>query len=92
MTNDILRPEIISRGIGGPSRPPIELLAGAWLAGYASPATRRAYRSDLQAWLRFCQSHDIAPFEARRSHVELFARNIEQRGCKVSSASGMGPP
>jgi integrase/recombinase XerD len=71
-------PEIVSE----PNRrtPPIELLAGAWLASYSSDNTRRAYRSDLRAWLTFCDHHDLPPLEARRSHVELFVRQLEQLG------------
>jgi len=71
-------PEIVSE----PNRrtPPIELLAGAWLASYSSDNTRRAYRSDLRAWLAFCDHHGVPPLEARRSHVELFVRQLEQLG------------
>jgi hypothetical protein len=30
---------------------PVRRMAAAWLLGYKSPATRRAYAADLAAWL-----------------------------------------
>lgn len=71
----------------GQRRPRLELLAGAWLASYSNEGTRRAYRSDLWAWLRFCREHDIDPLTARRSHVELFARGLESRRCAPATVA-----
>jgi integrase/recombinase XerD len=82
-----LQPEIVSNPAGGASRPRVELLVGAWLASYSSDGTRRAYRSDLWAWLRFCRSHDLDPLLVRRSHVELFARELEERGCAPATVA-----
>ncbi len=54
-------------------------LAGALLAGYASPATRRAYRVDLRCWFAFCTRHDLHPYRGiRRTHLELYLRELEQ--------------
>ncbi len=54
-------------------------LAGAFLAGYASPATRRAYRVDLRCWFAFCRRHRIHPYRGiRRTHLELYLRELEQ--------------
>lgn len=55
-------------------------LAGAFLAGYASPATRRAYRVDLRNWFAFCQRHHLHPYTGiRRTHLELYLRDLERR-------------
>jgi len=82
MAEHHLQPEVVERGssTGRQSRPRLEALAGAWLAGYRSSATRRAYRQDLKTWLAFCSSHDLEPLTARRSHIELFARAQEHDG------------
>lgn len=68
-------------------RPPLGALAGAWLAGYRSLATRNAYRSDLRKWLAYCEQHDLDPLAIRRSHVELFARQLEADGGAASSVA-----
>ncbi|MBY5163578.1 tyrosine-type recombinase/integrase [Salsipaludibacter albus] len=54
-------------------------VAGAFLAGYASPATRRAYRVDLRYWFAFCHCHRLHPYQGiRRTHLELYLRELEQ--------------
>lgn len=77
-----LQPEVVQRSAPtGPKPPPrLEALAGAWLAGYRSASTRRAYRQDLKTWLTFCAAHDLNPLSVRRSHIELFARSQEHDG------------
>ena len=80
MTNTIQPEVIIGSHADCVRRPRVELLAGAWLASYSNDGTRRAYRSDLRAWLAFCRCHELDPFAAKRSHVELFARALEEAG------------
>lgn len=46
----------------------VRRLVAAWLLGYASPATRRAYAADMTAWLGFCDAAGTAPLDARRVH------------------------
>ena len=48
-------------------------LAG-FLAGY-SGLTRSAYALDLRQYASFCGSHRLPLFEARRAHIETFARS-----------------
>lgn len=53
---------------------PVELSVLAWLASYQSPNTRRAYERDVRAWLAWCADHDLHPHQARRVHVDAWAR------------------
>lgn len=53
---------------------PLDFLLAAWLASYASPHTRRAYERDVRRWLAWLTTIDVAPFEARRVHVDAWAR------------------
>ncbi len=55
-------------------------LAAAWLLGYASPATRRAYAADMTAWLGFCDIAGTGPLAARRVHVDAWARAMQSAG------------
>ncbi len=50
-----------------------------FLAGFGE-STREAYSLDLRQWMRWCASHDLAIFEVRRAHIELFARWLEAEG------------
>ena len=52
---------------------------GGFLAGFGQ-STRDAYSLDLRQWMRWCASHDLAVFEVRRAHIELFARWLEEDG------------
>lgn len=53
-------------------------LLGAWLASYASPSTRAAYRTDLRLFLTFLDQHDLDLLDVRRRHLDLFLRGREQ--------------
>jgi integrase/recombinase XerD len=50
-----------------------------YLAGFGE-ATRKAYGLDLRQWLGWCRTHDLVVFQARRAHIELFARWLEENG------------
>ena len=50
-----------------------------FLAGFG-PLTREAYRLNLRQWMGWCDSHDLAVLEARRAHIELYTRWLEQMG------------
>ena len=53
--------------------------ADAFIAGFGSAGTRRAYRRDLNCWLSFCVTHDVHPYaRVRRTHVEAHLRELEQ--------------
>jgi site-specific recombinase XerD len=54
--------------------------AGAFLAGFKSIETRRAYRRDLECWFAFCTAHQLHPFRGvRRTHLELYLRDLERQ-------------
>jgi integrase/recombinase XerD len=53
-------------------------LAG-FLAGY-SGLTRQAYELDLRQFASWCGQHHLYLFQARRSDIECFARDLEARG------------
>jgi integrase/recombinase XerD len=54
-------------------------LATAFLLGFG-PATRDAYGRDLRAWAAWLQRQGLAPLDAHRMHVEMFAREMEVAG------------
>jgi hypothetical protein len=53
-------------------------LAG-FLAGY-SGLTHEAYALDLRQYASYCAQHRLALFDARRAHIETFARHLETAG------------
>jgi site-specific recombinase XerD len=53
-------------------------LAG-FLAGY-SGLTYDAYALDLRQYASYCAQHHLALFDARRAHIETFARHLEAAG------------
>jgi integrase/recombinase XerD len=63
------------------------LLAAAWLAGYRSARTRRAYARDLSAWLDWLAALDVDVLTARRVHVDLWVRQLLDDGAAGSSTS-----
>jgi integrase/recombinase XerD len=65
----------------------LDALAGAFLAGYGSPLTVKAYRSDLRDWFTFAQGHDFDPLEARRPHIDLYARSMEDAGKRPATVA-----
>ena len=59
-------------------------LAG-FLAGY-SGMTFEAYALDLRQYVSFCATYRLGLFEARRAHIEAFARHLEAGGHTAASA------
>ena len=55
-----------------------QVVAG-YLAGFGE-STRKAYDLDLRQWIQWCRSHGLRVFQARRAHIELYARWLEERG------------
>lgn len=54
--------------------------AGAFLGGFKSAQTRRAYRRDLECWFAFCTAHQFHPFRGvRRTHLALYLRELENQ-------------
>jgi integrase/recombinase XerD len=59
---------------------PLRRLVAAWLLGYSSKNTRRSYAGDVRAWFTFCADHGVEPLEARRAHIDAWARFMENAG------------
>jgi site-specific recombinase XerD len=58
----------------------LEALAVAWLLGYSSERTRRAYRRDLEHFAAWCAGHDLDPLTVRRPHVDAYAEQLRRDG------------
>ena len=56
-----------------------QVALSGFLAGY-SENTLLAYQQDLRQFVPWCQSQGLGLFSVRRTHIELFARWLEQRG------------
>jgi integrase/recombinase XerD len=54
-----------------------ELAVAGFLARYRGN-TRSGYRTDLRCWFTWCQQHQLAVFDIRRPHIELWARTMEE--------------
>ena len=65
--------------------PEVVTIAG-FLAGY-SGRTREAYTLDLRQFLRWLDAHGLALFEVTRTHIEVYARQLEDEG-KAPSTIG----
>ena len=63
------------------------LLAAAWLAGYRSARTRRAYALDLTVWLDWLHGLQVDVLAARRVHVDLWVRHLLDTGAAASSTA-----
>ena len=53
--------------------------AAGFLAGF-SGRTREAYTLDLRQFFSWCESHHLALLEVGRTHIELYARELEDLG------------
>lgn len=65
-----------------------ELHAMAFLARYRVEKTRVTYEIALRQWFGFCAEHGIEPLDAKRYHIEIFARELEQTGRKIATVGG----
>ena len=61
-----------------PNSEAAEQVALAFLAGYQCENTRGAYGRDLRDWFGWCLAHSLAVLQARRLHVDLYARELEE--------------
>lgn len=55
-------------------------VAAAFLLGYSNPGTRAGYARDLRAWFGWCDLAGIEVLDARRPHLDLYARGLEAHG------------
>lgn len=53
-------------------------LAAAWLLGYPSPHTRRAYSRDLHGFACWCAELGVEVLAASRVHVDAWARHLAE--------------
>ena len=68
--------------IVAPARPLFDearLAVAGFLARYADP-TRSSYAGDLKCYFAWCERAGLPIFEARRPHIELYARMLEEAG------------
>lgn len=59
----------------------------AWLLGYRSEHTRRAYARDLAAFTAWCAEHDLVVLEVRRAHIDAYARTLESTGAAPTTVA-----
>lgn len=58
---------------------PLLSFTDQWLANRRlSPNTRAAYRRDVVQWLDWCTANSIQPLQAKFTHVNAWARHLEQ--------------
>jgi integrase/recombinase XerD len=65
-----------------PGRPLFDearLAVAGFLARYSDP-TRASYAGDLKSYFGWCERAGLPVFEARRPHIELYARMMEESG------------
>jgi len=63
---------------------PALLAAAGFLAGYTG-TTRDGYTIDLKAWWVFCETNGLVVLEAKRPHIELYVRTLEEKGYAKST-------
>lgn len=69
-----------SHALSLPSQP-ADPVVMAWLASFSSPKTRQAYSYDLRRFAEWLAHHRAGGLlEASRSHLDLFARHLEEAG------------
>jgi site-specific recombinase XerD len=62
-----------------------QLLVSAWLTGLRSVRTRRAYATDVVAWMAWLAGRDTGALAAGRMHVDLWAATQLDAGAAASS-------
>jgi len=65
---------------------PSDVAVAGFLARYREP-TLSAYRRDLRCFWQWCADHQVEPLAVRRPHLELYLRELEQRGCAPATVS-----
>jgi site-specific recombinase XerD len=66
---------------------PLHALAVAWLLGYSSERTRRAYRRDLEHFVAWCAGHNLDPLAVRRAHVDAHTEELRRAGAAPSTVA-----
>lgn len=63
-----------------------DFAAAGFLARYREPAAN-AHRQDLRCFWQWCADHQLVPLTAKRPHLQLYVRNLEQRGYTPATVS-----
>jgi len=83
MTELVLDPFEITRA----DIPLYERVAFAFLLRYRNALTAKGYTRSLKQWFAWCASRDLDPLQARRVHIEGWARLLEADGNKASTVA-----
>lgn len=59
--------------------------AGAFLATFSSPGTRKTYRLGLKQWFAHCDKYGADAFQIRRPLVDVYMREMEDRGLAANT-------
>lgn len=68
-------------------RTPSEEHALSFLARYRVELTRRSYEIALRQWFTWCETAGVEPLDATRTHIELFARELEVTGRQIATVA-----
>ena len=85
-------PTTSTHDLAAPTPPAFDaafMAAAGYLAGY-SGTTLAGYRIDLRGWFAFCEANDLPVLEARRPHVEFYARSLEEGTDRPGKYQGQG--
>lgn len=64
------------------------IIRAGFLARFSEP-TRSHYTMVIDQWYAWCHEHGLSPIDAKRAHVELWLRWLEEdRGLMVSTVAG----
>lgn len=74
-----------------PLHDPALMAAAGFLAGY-SGTTKVGYTIDLRNYWQWCEAHDLHVFDARRPHVELWVRSLEETRSATQQITILGAP
>lgn len=77
-TTELVPTPLAGTVIAARTASPFEALAVAWLLGYPSEATRRAYRRDLEHFAAWCTEHELDPLTVRRAHVDAYVAGLTE--------------
>lgn len=64
-----------------------ELARDAFIIRYDNENTRRGYLYSIGKYYAWCEDCGLKPLKAKREHIEVFARSLEQSGLAKSSVA-----
>lgn len=65
----------------------LELLAGAWLAGFHVETTFKGYRTDLRQWFSWCEARGVHPLEVHRAVISTYQTELLTGGLAERTAA-----